>query len=164
VRNLLRASLGVLLVLIVTDAWAVTLYKLTDRAGRTTYADVVPRGFEGTVSPIAIDTSEHVVTLPGPAPDRPAMRTPAENERIILRRPDTTREDRLAAARAKVEVARAALESAQAGSTADDWIYFGPNNPNGMRRAPRPEFQARLARLEAEVQAAESQLREAERG
>jgi hypothetical protein len=62
-----------------------------------------------------------------------------------------------------VDAARSALADAQEGSSAEDWIYFGPNNPVGMRRAPRPEYAQRLQRLEGDVVAAENELRDLER-
>jgi hypothetical protein len=83
---------------------------------------------------------------------------------IIRRRAPVDDEARIIQARERLEAARQALAAAQESSTPDDWIYFGPNNPLGMRRAPRPEYQARLENLERNVQIAEEQLRTAERG
>lgn len=39
-----------------------TLYKLVDRAGRVTYVDRVPRGFDGEVTPIAIDPATNAAS------------------------------------------------------------------------------------------------------
>ena len=163
-RNFLRALILLLLVFVMTDAWGVVLYKLTDRAGQVTYADSVPRGFAGSVTQVFVDTSEHVVSLSEALPPA-ATRSRIANEEIILRRPDTSKQDAaVRAARLKAAAARSALDDAQNNSTPDDWIYFGNRNPTGMRRAPRPEYQERLARLERDLQVAEEELRAAERG
>ena len=55
------------------------------------------------------------------------------------------------------------VADAQANSTAEDWYYFGPNNPVGMRRAPRPEYSERLQRLEGDLLVAEDELARLER-
>ncbi|HYC37679.1 MAG TPA: hypothetical protein VEC19_14730 [Usitatibacter sp.] len=166
-RTLLKASVAVLLALAATEAWGeVLVYKLTDRAGNVTYSDRVPRGFDGQVERRLIEPGERSVRLPDPvAAGTDVARAETDWEKIIRSRPaPDPSEARVAAARARLANARQALENAQNNSTAEDWIYFGPNNPAGMRRAPRPEYQERLARLEAEVLAAEEALRIAERG
>jgi hypothetical protein len=146
-----------------SDVSAAVLYKLTDNRGRVTYVDALPKDFAGTVQRMNIDTAEHVITLQEPAVR--SLRTQAENEAIIRRLPvPNPSEEQVRVARLKAAAARAALESAQNNSTPDDWIYFGPGNPVGMRRAPRPEFQARLESLERDVQQAEDEVRAAERG
>lgn len=150
-------ALSIALALTVADASAAVLYKLTDTDGRVTYVDVVPRGFAGNVQRMDIDTGERVITLQEPVVRE--LRSLAENEEIIRRRPAVDpNAERARAARLKAATARSALESAQANSTPDDWIYF----PRG--RAPRPEFEARLQQLEREAIAAEEEARSAERG
>ena len=145
------------------DASAAVLYKLTDPRGRVTYVDTLPRDFAGDVQRMDIDTGEHVITLQEPAVR--SLRSLAENEAIIRSRPAAEpSEERVRVARIKAAAARAALDSAQNNSSPEDWIYFGPGNPAGMRRAPRPEYEARLQQLEREVQAAEEEVRRAERG
>ena len=135
-----------------TDAGAAVLYKLVDPVGRVTFSDTVPRAFEGTITRIEVDTGTNVIV-----PVRPEeTRGLADYASVIRRRPDTSGEERLRLARERVEAARAALEDARDNSLAQDWIYLGPNNPLGMRRMPRPEYQARLQRLESDVEAAES--------
>ena len=163
-RNLFRALFLLLLVFIATEAWGKVLYKLTDAAGHITYADAVPRGFAGNVTSVVVDTSEHVVKLADALPAM-ASRSRSTNEEIIRRRPDDSKQDAaVRAARLKVATARSALDDAQNSSTPDDWIYFGSGNPVGMRRAPRPEYQDRLAKLEGDLRRAEEELRTAERG
>lgn len=163
-RILLKTSLALLLVAAATEVYGATLYKLTDASGEVTYSDAVPKGFRGTVKRLDIDTSEKVAVLtPGPRGQVQAS-PPPDYAEIIRRRAPVDDEARIIQARERLEAARQALAAAQESSTPDDWIYVGPNNPLGMRRAPRPEYQARLDNLERNVQIAEEQLRTAERG
>lgn len=149
-------ALSIAFALSAAGASAATLYKLTDSQGRVTYVDSVPQGYSGAVQRMDIDTGEHVIPLQEPVVR--SLRSRAENEEIIRRSPPDTGVDRVRAARLKAAAARSALESAQNNSTPEEWIYF----PGG--RAPRPEYEARLAHLEREVQAAKEALRDAERG
>jgi hypothetical protein len=162
-RILIKTILALLLIAAATEAYGTTLYKLTDPSGEVTYSDAVPKGFRGTVKRLDIDTSEKVVVLtPGPRAGQ-VQATPDYAE-IIRRRPPVDDESRIIEARQRLEAARQALAAAQESSTPDDWIYVGPRNPLGMKRVPRPEYQARLENLERNVQIAEEQLRTAERG
>lgn len=150
-------TLSIALALAAADASAAVLYKLTDSQGRVTYVDQPPKGFAGSVQRMDIDTGEHVIALQEPVVR--ALRSRAENEEIIRRTPPVDPGiERARVARLKAAAARSALESAQNNSTPEDWIYF----PGG--RAPRPEYQARLQQLEQEVQRAEEDARNAERG
>ena len=164
-RILIKTSLALLLIAAATEAYGTTLYKLTDATGAVTYTDAVPKGFRGTVKRLDLDTSAKVAVITPSARGGEVQATVPDYAEII-RRPSPADDDeaRIAAARERLESARQALADAQENSTANDWIYFGPNNPAGMRRAPRPEYQARLENLERNVQIAEDQLREAERG
>jgi hypothetical protein len=154
-----RIALSIIFALAVADASAAVLYKLTDSRGNVTYVDTLPKGFDGTVQRMDIDTGEHVIALQEPTVRQ--LRSRAENEEIIHRQVASNPSDqRVRAARLKAAAARAALESAQSNSTADDWIYFGA----GRGRAPRPEYEARLLQLERDLQQAEDEVRAAERG
>jgi hypothetical protein len=62
-----------------------------------------------------------------------------------------------------VAAARSPPADALANSPPEDWYYFGPNTPVGMRRAPRPEYTERLARLEGDLLEAEAELARLER-
>jgi hypothetical protein len=167
-RTLLRTSLAILLFAAATEAYGTTLYKLTDATGAVTYTDAVPKGFRGSVKRLDIDTSDTsekvAIITPGSRAGQVQATVPDYAE--IIRRPSSIddSEARVSAARQRLEAARYALADAQENSTAEDWIYFGPNNPVGMRRAPRPEYQARLENLERNVRIAEDELRIAERG
>ena len=138
------------------DAGAVVLYKHVDAQGRVTYLDrpVAPSA-GGRVEALEIDTTANPARA---APPAATARGETENERIIRRRPPEPDQRPLDEARQQLDTARAALEAAQASSTPEDWIYFG-----NSRRAPRPEYLARLESLEAQVKAAEANVAEHER-
>jgi hypothetical protein len=134
------------------DASAVTLYKLIDRDGRITYLDRPPASFDGRVVPLDIDTSASVVALPDLPPTVPSeVQVPPP---VAI-----DRDAQVAAARRDLEAALKALEDAQNNSRAEDWIYFGQTH----RRAPRPEYQARLQALADRVRIAQANLDQAER-
>lgn len=163
-RILLKTSLALLLIAAATEVYGATLYKLTSPSGEITYSDAVPKGFRGTVKRLDIDTRERVAVL-APGAQGQVQATVPDYAEILRRRPPADEsEARIAEARERLEAARRALADAQENSTAEDWINFGRFNKSGMRRAPRPEYQARLESLERDVQVAEEQLRRAERG
>lgn len=140
-------------------AAAATLYKLVDRNGAVTYADAIPERFDGVIVPLDLPAA---AAFPPPAAPRLSFRGEATDEEIIRRRPDTSFEDRIDAARERAAQARQALDAAHANATGEDYLWFGPGNPLGMRRAPRPEFQARLQQLEGDVIEAEARLADLE--
>lgn len=156
------ASVTLALLFACAGAQAAVLYKLVDPAGNVTFADAVPSGFRGDITRIDIDTSQ----MP---PSRPTMDIARETARLeaqlaARRLAEVQREDQIAAAQARVDAARAALQNAQDNSTAENWIYLGSNNPLGMRRMPRPEYAEKLQQLENEVFAAQAALDALERG
>lgn len=164
-RTLIRTSLALLLIVATTEAYGTTLYKLTDATGAVTYTDAVPKGFSGTVKRLDMDTSANVAVItPSARPGEVEAAVPDYAEIIRRRPPVDENEVRIAEARERLEAARRALTDAQDNSAATDWIYVGRNNPGGVRRFPRPEYQARLENLERNVQIAEDELRMAERG
>jgi hypothetical protein len=149
-----RFVLAALLALCVADAGAAILYKLVDPYGSITFSDTVPRGFQGEVTRMDIDTGTNLIT---PTPSgAPVARAPIAYDPVV-RRPAITDEERLRTAAQRIEEARMALADAQNNSLAEDWVYLGPNNPLGMRRMPRPEYQARLDQLAANVVVAEAE-------
>lgn len=162
-RILLKTSLALLLIAAATEVYGTTLYKLTSPSGEITYTDAVPKGFHGTVKRLDIDTSERVAVL-APGAQGQVQATAPDYAEIIRRRAPADEEARVVRARERLEAARQALAAAQESSAPEDWIYVGPRNPLGMKRVPRPEYQARLENLERNVQIAEEQLRRAERG
>jgi hypothetical protein len=149
----MRIVHAVLFAAFAADAGAAVLYKLVDPLGRITFSDTVPRGFDGTVTRMDIDTGTNLIT-PTPSGE-PAVRAPIDYD-VLVRRPDTSGEERLRRAAQRVEDARLALADAQNNSVAEDWVYLGAN-PLGMRRMPRPEYQARLDQLASNVVVAEAE-------
>ncbi|MEO5695382.1 MAG: DUF4124 domain-containing protein [Usitatibacter sp.] len=138
---------------------AATFYKLTDNAGRVTYADRAPSNFAGKVEVVAVNPDANSARLPGVVPSDVQV----EAERII-RSPQVDRltkgevmSQRVERAQAELANARAALDQAQNNSPAEDWIYFTRGG-----RGPRPEYAARLESLEVSVKLAEANLAEAE--
>jgi len=149
----MRIVLAVLFAAFAADAGAAVLFKLVDPLGRITFSDTVPRGFDGTVTRMDIDTGTNLIT-PTPSGE-PAPRASIDYD-VLVRRPDMSGEERLRRATQRVDDARLALADAQNNSLAEDWIYLG-SNPLGMRRMPRPEYQARLDQLAANVVVAEAE-------
>lgn len=143
----LSASLA--LALASADAGAAVLYKLVDTQGNVTFTDTLPRSFVGEVTRLDVDTGTNVFT---PAPES-AARAPVDHD--LLARPGPSGEERLRMAAERIDAARAALEDARTNSVAEDWYYYQRNPATGASRAPRPEYLARLSRLESEVIAAE---------
>ena len=160
----MRTLLAALFVLFAADASAAVLYKLVDPAGNVTFSDNVPRGFNGQVTRLDIETGTNLIT-PTPSGE-PVVRAPIERE-LLVRRPVISGEERLRLAARRIEDARFALADAQNNSRAEDWIYYAqPNATTGARRGPSPEYHARLEQLasnvvvaEAEYEALRNQLR-----
>jgi hypothetical protein len=142
-------------------AEAAILYKLVDPAGNVTFADAVPSGFRGEVTRMEIDTT----SMPPVRPAKTVIQQAAQLDAELAKRrlAQEQRESEIEAARARVDAARVALEDAQNNSLPTDWIYVSQNNPLGMRRFPSPEFQAKLAQLEASLAQAQSALDALER-
>ena len=139
------------------NAGAVVLYKSIDANGRVTYSDQPPRGAVTRVVPLEIDISA-LPTVPAWRESLAQSAGAADIEDLIRRRPTAPNEAAVRAAQARRDRARAALDSAQNNSLAEDWIYYG----NG-HRGPRPEYAARLDSLDAELKAAEQQVADEER-
>lgn len=152
------AAVGLLLAaaILCGPSFAGTLYKLIDKDGRVTCSDQPPQDFAGRIVPVQVG--------PAPEPGQRALSPPAETEyeKIIQRKPPARDDSEVVAAKRRLEEARQALEQARESASPDDWIYTGNRGP-GPRRYARPEYLERLARLEADVRAAEEKLAEAER-
>jgi hypothetical protein len=150
----MRTLLAVLLAFAAADAGAAILYKLVDPLGRITFSDSIPRGFDGTVTRMDIDTGTNLIT-PSPSGE-PVVRAPIEYDPLV-RRPVVSGEERLKDAARRVEDARIALANAQNNSLAEDWIYYPRNPVTGASRMPSPGYQARLDRLASDVVVAEAE-------
>ena len=106
----MRTLLAALLFLAAADAGAAVLYKLVDPLGRITFSDSIPRGFDGTVTRMDIDTGTNLIT-PSPSGE-PLARAPIEYDQLV-RRPTISGEERLKDAARRLEDARIALANAQ---------------------------------------------------
>jgi hypothetical protein len=150
----MRTLVAALFACIAADAGAAVLYKLVDPLGHVTFSDTIPRGFDGTVTRMDVETGSNLIT---PAPSRtPAARAPIEYETLV-RRTAPSGEERLRLAARRLEEARLALADAQNNSLAEDWIYYPRNPVTGASRMPSPEYQERLERLAANVMVAEAE-------
>lgn len=150
----MRTLVSALFVCFAGNAGAAILYKLVDPYGNVTFTDTLPRGFQGNVTRLDIDTGNNLIT-PTPSGE-PVAAAPIEYEALV-RRPAAAGEERLRDAARRVEDARIALENAQSNSLAEDWIYYPRNPVTGASRMPSPEYQARLDRLAANLVVAEAE-------
>jgi hypothetical protein len=134
------------------------IYKLVDKQGRVTYSsEPAPSGFEGGVTRLEIDVNANVGSSNLPAEAKP----PRAPRTAALLGP--SRDQLLVDARGRAEEARRAYEELRDNASADNYIYFGPGNPVGMRRMPKPEYVERLAVLERAMQAADAEVGRLER-
>lgn len=138
-------------------ASAQTLYKLIDKNGKVTYSESAPKDFDGQVIRIDIDPNANTATFPKP----PATR--AEDARG--RPAATTRQEvsPLQAARDRLENATKALAEARDNPRSDEVNWIGKVG-GGARPVFTESYLQRIERLEAEVKAAEEDVRRAEQG
>lgn len=133
-------------------AFAQTLYKLVDKNGKVTYSETAPKPgeFDGAVTRIEVNPNANTATLPkyeGRAADpatNPGGRSPSRN-----------------AAQQRVDAARKALADARDNPSAEEVTRVGTKS--GFTRPVESEdYKAKLAKLEADVKAAEEELKRAE--
>ncbi len=169
--------------LVAPSVSAQTLYKLVDKSGKISYADRVPKGFDGEVTSLVIDPAANVQA---PARAAPAAKgeVPEARDRNTERREARARL-RLALDRAlaKLEVAKRAR--AEGGDPRDDEYQtiqqkFAAGNAKPDAPSPRPncsrqgpnwicptivpgeKYRDRLKELDDAVSRAEAELAEAE--
>jgi hypothetical protein len=130
-----------------------TLYKLIDKNGKVTYSESAPKPgeFDGQVIRIDINPKANTATLPQPA-GRNAGQEAAEAERAATN---------TKIAQEKVEAAKKALAQAQENPGENEVSWIG-NKGGGTRAVPTDAYRAKLDKLEADVKAAEEELRRAE--
>ncbi len=156
-RSAARLALLAGLTLGFTSVMAEALYKLVGKNGKVAYSESVPANFDGQVVRLEIDSAANTVpSAPTGRVDKGA-RAETASERSDRRRPPSN-DDAIQAARLNVQAAQAAFDNARDNSTAEDWQY----TING-RRVPKPEYAARLTRLEQNVKLAEEALQKLER-
>lgn len=103
----IAAVVALLAATLSAPGFAQTLYKLVDKAGRVSYADRVPKGFDGEVTPITIDPEANAASPIRIAP--PARAEDAKDRNTKRREARTTLTAALERARAKVAAAKKAL-------------------------------------------------------
>jgi len=181
-----RAWLLAMAVALAWPACAQTLYKLTDKEGRVTYSDKVPKGYDGTVVAIEPDTASNIV--PSAKAGAGALRTaPASGIGEDRRKAREDLDRKLRAAQARAEAARKA--KAEGGDPLPDELQTvqhrsrplrsgeQPPNPNcfnavdasGMAtlncptRVPGDSYYERQKKLDEDLKRAEEELTLAER-
>jgi hypothetical protein len=134
-----------------------TIYKIIGKDGKVTYSSEPPPGDAKATKVDIAPGNTAVAPKAGP-------REETEYEKVIRRKPAPSGNDgAVRQARDRLEAARKALENARESVDPEDWTYT--NRPGvGPRRFPRPDYTARLERLEADVKSAEEAVAEAERG
>ena len=131
-------------------AGAQTLYKWVDRDGKTHYSDKAPAGFKGEVTRIEADAPAASVSAAPPSrEEKPAKAQPAKEEAEedkpadIATKRRRLREElaaRVAAAHAKVEAARKALEVGEPTEEGEQQMVQQRHARNASRpeRTPQP--------------------------
>jgi len=142
------AALG--LAVAATDAAAQTLYKLIDKNGKVTYSEKPPKDFDGQVIRLDIDPKANTATLPKPTASAPAPDAASRG----------ASDDRVRAAKAKLESARKAYEQARDNPRDEDLTFIG-NKGGGTRPVPNEDYAKRLSTLEQAVKDAEEELKRA---
>ncbi len=168
------------------NASAVTFYKWTDKDGGVHYGDAPPKGFHGKVTRVDVDPAAHAVAPPaapsGTTQAVPALPEAAPTDMLTQRRETRARlEQNLAQARARLDLARKALAEATEPNP-DEWQFVqgvrpAAGSPQVARsncyktttgttvcpsRVPNEQYFQRLDRLQAEVEAAQKAVDEAE--
>ena len=182
-----RALLFALATAVALPAPAQVLYKLTDRQGRVTYSDSVPKNYDGQV--IRIEPPDAVSNVMPSGGKGEAARKPGSPEGIGETR-RRTREDleaKLRAAQAKVEAARKAKEEGgeplpeemqtiqhrraplKSGEQPPNPNCFAATDASGVAslncpsRVPQDSFYERQQKLANDLKRAEEELELAER-
>ena len=151
----MRTFVAALVVCFAGNAGAAILYKLVDPYGNVTFSDNVPRGFQGNVTRLDIETGTNLIT-PTPSGE-PVSRSPMGAYDPVVRAPVVSGEERLRDAARRLDEARNALANAQNNTLAEDWIYYPRNPTTGASRMPSPQYQARLDQLANNVVVAEAE-------
>ena len=133
-------------------AFAQTLYKLVDKNGKVTYSETAPKpgDFDGTVTRIDVNPNANTATLPK-FEGRPAEPAAKPGARAPSRE----------TAQQKLEAARKALADARDNPSPEEVTRMGTKS--GFTRPVESDaYKAKLEKLEADVKAAEEELKRAE--
>ena len=158
---MLACAAAALLALCSADASAqTTLYKLIDKNGKVTYSEKPPKDFDGKVIPLDINPDRNTATLPKPPAATKSEEGGNKREDRRFQR-STDGEERVRAAKEKVEAAKRALADAQNNPQEGDVTRVG-NVGGGARPVFSEDYQRRLDKLERDVKDAEDELKRAE--
>ena len=149
-KRWISPAVALALCAVATLAAAQTLYKLIDKNGKVTYSESAPKDFPGQVIRIDINPDANTATLPKLPPREAA---PATNPGT--RAPDAR------AAQERLDLARKALAQARENPGENEVTWIG-NKGGGTRAVPSEGYRAKLDKLEADVKAAEEEVRRAE--
>ena len=176
------AAVAATTLLLAIPCAAQVLYKLTDRQGKVSYVDVVPKGFEGEVTRIEPD-EKPTQTVPRPAAARPAPTTINDvrvaNREALEASLRAARERYAAASKAKAEGGDVRPEEFQpvqkryplpkSGEAPPRANCITRNDPDGSSYlicpypVPNDDHYARLKSIDEELRLAQEALETAER-
>lgn len=153
--------LAAVLALTAVPASAETLYKLISPNGKVTYAQEVPKNFDGKV--IKLDIDPNANTAEGRRPPTKGALDAAAREQSLRPAPNAQQEGQLAAAKAKLEAARHAYEQARDNPSPEEVRRVG-NAKGGARPVFSDEYAQKLAKLEDDMKQAQQEVERLERG
>lgn len=140
-------------------AQAQALYKYTDKKGKVTYSDKVPKPGENAEL-VKTDNNVNVMAAPANKFGGVPQRLEDVNARSRAREAKSDQfNDGLNAAKARVEQAKKALEAGREPSPEERQIVVRKDGNSVLRK---PEYYERIAALEAAVKQAEENLAKAE--
>lgn len=151
-------AVAVVAVLVAAPAMAQTLYKLIDKNGKVTYSETPPKNFDGKVIRMDIDPNANTAVMPRPgaAPAGSLGNRDTETGRKEISRRGGIETD-IERARQRVEDAKQRLQDLLDNPGDSDVVRMGRVG-GGARPVLTEEYQARVARAEADVKAAEEEL------
>ena len=141
---------------VATIASAQTMYKYTDKDGKVTYSDRLPKPGEKAEA-ITVDAKANVVHSEAKQPNGAVSRGGTEAQKRAMLRDDLS--EKVELARKDLDDARNALESGR-DPTEDERQIVVRKDGNSVQR--KPAYFERIAKLEADIKAAEERLAKAE--
>lgn len=156
-----RLIIAAALALMALPAAGETLYKLIAPDGKVTYSQEPPKNFDGKVIKLEIDPNAN--TAEGrkvPPKESPKQKS---NLEVIQSNPNAAHDDKIEAAKEKLQAARQAFEEARDNPGPDDVQRIG-NAKGGARPVPSEEYVKRLEKLEGQMKQAQAELDRLERG
>jgi len=125
VRIVPQLVLAAAAALLASQASAEVLYKLIDKNGKVTYSEEKPKNFDGQVIRLDIDPNANTATMPRPAAGANSGEPTAAPARKASNAKKPSAEQRIAAARERLENAQRALQDARDHPAESDMQIFG---------------------------------------